>query len=63
MTKDNYIGYYSSILILDEDIIKYKYQYIITLNTRIKHCIPIYINFLYKAILESLIDKILVSSE
>ena len=57
MTKDNYIGYYSSILILSEDIIKKKYQYIITLNSRIKHCIPIYINFLYKSILESLIDK------
>ena len=57
MTKDNYIGYYSSILILDENFIKNKYQYIITLNTRIKHCIPIYINFLYKTILESLIEK------
>ena len=57
MTKDNYIGYYSSILILNEDIIKHKYQYIIALNTRIKHCIPIYLNFLYHAIFESLIDK------
>ena len=57
MTKDNYIGYYSSILILNEDFINNIYQYIIALNSRIKHCIPIYINFLYKTILESITDK------
>ena len=50
MTGENYVGYYSSLLILQEnsDI----YEFLIVLNTRVKHCIPLYSHYLLKAIIE-----------
>ena len=50
MTADDYVGYYSSILLLEEQ--DNKFEYIMNLNTRIKHCIPIYCHYLSKAIIE-----------
>ena len=50
MTSDDYIGYYSALLLLEEK--NNKFEYIINLNTRIKHGIPIYCHYLSKAIIE-----------
>ena len=50
MTADDYVGYYSAILLLEEQ--NNKFEYIINLNTRIKHAIPIYCHYLSKAIIE-----------
>ena len=38
MTADDYVGYYSALLILEED--NNKFEYIMNLNTRVKQCIP-----------------------
>ena len=50
MTSDDYIGYYAALLLLEES--NNKYEYIINLNTRIKHGIPIFCHYLSKAIIE-----------
>ena len=50
MTADEYVGYYSSILMLEKN--NNKYEFIIVLNTRVKHCIPLYSHYLLKAIIE-----------
>ena len=50
MTADDYVGYYSALLILEED--NNKFEYIMNLNTRVKQCIPIYGHYLSKAIIE-----------
>ena len=50
MTGDDYVGYFSSLLILEENI--NKYEFIIVLNTRVKHCIPLYSHYLLKTIIE-----------
>jgi ATP-binding cassette subfamily A (ABC1) protein 3 len=54
MTDKNYVGYYSSLLMLEER--NHKYEYVMVLNARIKHCIPIYTHFLSKAIIEKAIN-------
>ena len=50
MTSDDYIGYFSAILLLEGD--NNKYEFVLNLNTRIKHVIPIYLHYLSKAIIE-----------
>ena len=50
MTADDYVGYFSAILLLEEE--NNKYEYIMNLNTRVKHVIPIYCHYLSKAIIE-----------
>jgi hypothetical protein len=50
LTSDSYIGYYSSLLMLEDE--NNKYEFIMVLNTRVKHCIPIYSPYLLKAIIE-----------
>ena len=50
MTSDDYIGYFSSLLMLEDE--NNKYQFIMVLNTRVKHCIPIFSPYLYQAIIE-----------
>ena len=50
MTSDDYVGYFSAILLLEED--NNKYEYILNVNTRVKHVIPIYCHHLSKAIIE-----------
>ena len=57
MTKDSYIGYYSSLLILEENKKKQKYQFIMALNPRVSHSIPIYTHFLLKTIVEKAINN------
>jgi len=54
MTEEDYVGYYSSLLMLEER--NHKYEYIMVLNARVKHCIPIYTHFLSKAIIEKAIN-------
>ena len=51
---EKYIGYYSSLLILEED--NNKYDFIILLNSKIKHCIPLYSHYLLKAIIEKVVE-------
>ena len=53
MASENYIGYYSSLLMLSEDTINHKYEFILVLNSRIKHVIPIYSHYLLKSIIET----------
>ena len=55
MTTDDYIGYYSGFFLLEER--DNKYGFIILLNTRVKHCIPIYCNYFLKKIIEKAINK------
>ena len=50
MTSDDYVGYYSSLLMLEDD--NNKYQFILALNTRVKHCIPIFTPYLFQSIIE-----------
>ena len=57
MFNASYIGYYSSMLILEEDEIKNKYQFIISLNSRVKQCIPIYLPLLLKSVIEKAAKK------
>ena len=52
MTKDDYVGYYSSLLMLEEDDNAKKYEFIMILNSRIQHCIPIYSHYFLKSIIE-----------
>ena len=54
MMSDSYIGYYASLLILEEDIYNNNYQFVLGLNARVRHAIPIYTNFLLKAIVEKI---------
>ena len=51
MTNDNYIGYYSALLLLEKS--NNKYEFLILLNTRVKHCIPLYNHYLLKTIIEA----------
>ena len=53
MAREDYIGYYSSLLMLNEDNINKNYEFILVLNARIKHAIPIYSHFLLKSIIEN----------
>ena len=55
MTTDKYIGYYASLLMLEEK--DNKYEFIMLLNTRVSHCIPIYSHYLLKSIIEKTIKK------
>ena len=57
MTSDSYIGYYSSLLILEENRRKQKYQFIIALNARVIQSVPIYTHFLLKSIVEKAINR------
>jgi len=50
LTSESYVGYYSSLLMLEDE--NNKYEFIMVLNARVKHCIPIYSPFLLKAIIE-----------
>ena len=50
MTSDSYEGYYASLLLLEEE--NNKYQFIMALNTRVMHCIPIFSPYLLQAIIE-----------
>ena len=53
MTKDDYVGYYSSLFMLEEDNTNKKYNFIMVLNSRIQHCIPIYSHYFLKSIIEN----------
>ena len=57
MFNASYIGYYSSMLILEENEIKNQYQFIISLNSRVKQCIPIYLPLLLKSVIEKAAKK------
>ena len=59
MTSDSYIGYYSSLLILEENNRNNNYQFIMALNPRVDHSIPIYTHFLLKTIVEKSLNKLL----
>ena len=50
MTSDSYVGYYASLLLLEEE--NNKYQFVMVLNTRVMHCIPIFSPYLLQAIIE-----------
>jgi hypothetical protein len=54
MTSDDYVGYYSALLMLEAN--NNKYEYIIALNTRIKHGIPIYCHYFSKSIIERAVN-------
>ena len=49
MTSNSYTGYYSSLLILEDNKIN-KFKFIMALNSRVKHCVPIYSHFFLKSI-------------
>ena len=57
MATDEYIGYYSSLLILEEDDTDKKYDFVMVLNPRIRHAIPIYSHYLLKSIIEKACGK------
>ena len=52
MNSKDYIGYYSSMLMLKEDNNNNKYDFIMVLNLRIKHAIPLYSHYFLKSIIE-----------
>ena len=55
MTSEDYVGYYSSILMFsDKD---YRYEFIMALNSRIRHCIPIYTHYILKSIIRKATKK------
>ena len=45
MTSDSYVGYFTSLLMLEDD--NNKYQFVMILNTRVKHCVAIFPPYLY----------------
>ena len=53
MTSDNYVGYFSSLLMLEEDNTNKKYEFVMALNARVAHGIPIYSHYLLKQIIKS----------
>ena len=55
MTADDYVGYYSSILMFSDN--NYRYQFLMALNSRIRHCIPIYSNYMLKSIIRKATKK------
>ena len=57
MMSKSYKGYYASLLFLEEDEYEHKYQFIMGLNARIQHSVPIYTHFLLKAIVERALGK------
>ena len=52
MNEDNYVGYYASLLMLNEDTVNNKYEFFELLNARVKHGVPIYTHYLLKKIIE-----------
>ena len=54
-TAEDYVGYYSGLMMLEQN--KVEYNFIILLNTRVKHCIPIYTSFFLKSIIEKATNK------
>ena len=52
MASDSYVGYYSSLLMLDEDTTNHKYEFVMVLNARVAHGIPIYSHYLLKQIIK-----------
>ena len=52
MASEDYVGYYSSLLMLNEDDINKKYDFVMVLNSRIKHAIPMYSHYILKSIIE-----------
>ena len=55
MTTKDYIAYYSGLFLLEEN--KNKYEFIILLNTRVKHSIPIYCNYFSTLFIEKATNK------
>ena len=55
MTDENYEGYYASILMISEK--DHNYDFILLVNSRVKHSIPIYSYYVLKSIIESEIKK------
>ena len=56
MTEENYKGYYASILMISEE--KNNYDFILLINSRVKHSLPIYSYYVLKTIIESQFKKI-----
>ena len=52
MSGDDYKAYFGSLLLLEEDDINKKYEFVMILNARVRHCIPIYSYYFLKKILE-----------
>ena len=50
MTSDSYVGYFTSLLMLEDD--NNKYQFVMILNTRVKHCVAIFPPYLLQSIIE-----------
>ena len=55
MTDEDYEGYYASILMLSEK--EHIYDFILLVNSRVKHSIPIYSYYVLKSIIESEFKK------
>ena len=51
MTAENYPGYYSSLLMFSEQ--NNRYEFLMVLNSRVRHCIPIYSNYILSSIIKS----------
>ena len=54
-TTDDYIGYYSSVLMFSDS--NHRYEFIMALNSRVRHCIPIYSNYILKSIIRKATKK------
>ena len=52
MTSVSYKGYYGSLLFIDEDEYNHNYKFVMGLNARVQHAVPIYTHFLLKSIVE-----------
>ena len=52
MASDDYVAYFGSFLMLEEDNINKKYEFIIALNARLRQGVPIYSYYFLKKILE-----------
>jgi len=50
MSNENYRGIYSSILLFSNE--NNRYEFIMALNSRVKHCIPIYSHYILSSIIQ-----------
>ena len=55
MNSDNYIGYFGALLMLDEK--DDNYEFLIAVNSRVKHAVPIYNFYFMKQIIQKAINR------
>ncbi len=52
MSKSGYYGYYGALLMISDNYLHHNYEFVIAVNPRVKHGLPIYSNYFLKSIIE-----------